>query len=62
MTKEKAVQIANLLYNLENIEFFEGELEQFLEDNENSNEDLDAELLKVVDNYKKKLEAQLEEI
>lgn len=62
MTKEKAVQIANLLYNLENIEFFEGELEQFLEDNENSNEDLDAELLKVVDNYRKKLEAQLEEI
>lgn len=62
MTKEKAVQIANLLYNLENIEFFEGELEQFLEDNENSNEDLDAELLKVVDNYRKKLEAQLEGI
>ena len=62
MTKEKAVQIANLLYNLENIEFFEGELKQFLEDNENSNEDLDAELLKVVDNYRKKLEAQLEEI
>lgn len=62
MNKEKAVQVANLLYNLENIEFFEDELKQFLEANENSPEDLDAELLKIVAKYKEKLEAQLEEM
>lgn len=62
MNKEKAVQVANLLYNLENIEFFEDELKQFLETNENSPEDLDAELLKIVAKYKEKLEAQLEEM
>lgn len=62
MTKEKAVQIANLLYKLEDIELFEDELQQFLENNENSSEELDAELLKVVAKYKEKLEAQLEEM
>lgn len=61
MTKEKAVQIANLLYKLEDIELFEDELQQFLENNENSSEELDAELLKVVAKYKEKLEVQLEE-
>lgn len=61
MNRKKAVQVANLIYNLENIEFFEDELKQFLENNENSSEELDAELLKVVAKYREKLEAQLEE-
>ena len=61
MDRQKALQIANLVYNLENIEFFEAELRQFLEANENSSEELDNELLKIVINYKEKLEAQLEE-
>lgn len=62
MTKEKAVQIANLLYKLEDIECFRDELKQFLETYENNNEELYAELLQVVVNYRKKLEAQLEEM
>ena len=61
MDRQKALQIANLIYNLENIEFFEAELKQFLETNENSLEELDNELLKIVANYREKLEAQLEE-
>ena len=61
MDRQKALQIANLVYNLENIEFFEAELRQFLEANENSSEELDNELLKIVINHKEKLEAQLEE-
>jgi hypothetical protein len=61
MDRKKAVEIANLIYNLENIEFFEDELKQFLENNENSLEELDAELLKVVAKYRDKLETQLEE-
>lgn len=62
MTRDKAVQIANLLYKLEDIELFEDELQQFLKSTENSPEDLDAELLKIVAKYKEKLKAQLEEI
>lgn len=62
MTREKAVQIANLLYKLEDIELFEDELQQFLKSTENSTEDLDAELLKIVAKYKEKLKAQLEEM
>ena len=62
MTKEKAVQIANLLYKLEDIELFEDELRQFLESTEDSPEDLDTELLKIVAKYKEKLKAQLEEM
>jgi len=62
MTREKAVQIANLVYKLEDIELFEDELRQFLESTENSPEDLDAELLKIVAKYKEKLKAQLEEM
>lgn len=62
MDRAKAVQIANLIYKLEDIECFEEELQQFLESTESSPEDLDAELLKVVAKYKEKLEAQLEEM
>lgn len=62
MDRTKAVQIANLIYKLEDIECFEDELQQFLESTESSPEDLDAELLKVVAKYKEKLEAQLEEM
>lgn len=61
MDRKKAVEITNLIYNLENIEFFEDELKHFLENNENSLEELDAELLKVVAKYREKLETQLEE-
>lgn len=62
MDRAKAVQIANLIYKLEDIECFESELQQFLESTESSPEDLDAELLKVVAEYKEKLKAQLEEM
>ena len=62
MDRAKAVQIANLIYKLEDIECFKEELQQFLETTEDSPEDLDAELLKVVAKYKEKLEAQLEEM
>jgi type II secretory pathway component PulF len=62
MDRAKAVQIANLIYKLEDIECFEEELQQFLESTESSPEDLDVELLKVVAKYKEKLEAQLEEM
>jgi type II secretory pathway component PulF len=62
MDRAKAVQIANLIYKLEDIECFEEELQQFLESTDSSPEDLDAELLKVVAKYKEKLEAQLEEM
>ncbi len=62
MDRAKAVQIANLVYKLEDIECFEEELQQFLESTESSPEDLDAELLKVVAKYKEKLKDQLEEM
>lgn len=62
MDRVKAMQIANLVYKLEDIECFEDELQQFLESTDSSPEDLDAELLKVVAKYKEKLEAQLEEM
>lgn len=62
MTREKAVEASNLLYEIEETEAFKEELEGFLTEKFNIGVDLIESLFKTVDEYLEKLNKKMEEL
>lgn len=66
MNRTKAVKISNLIYSLENIEFFEDEFTSWLDTmnckyENNISDRLVNEILSVIKKHKEELESKLEE-
>ena len=66
MDRTKAVEISNLIYNLENVEFFEDEFNSWLDTmnckyENNISDKLVNEILVVIKKHKEELESKLEE-
>lgn len=62
MTREKAVEASNLLYEIEETEAFKEELEGFLTEKFNIGVDLIESLFKTVDEHLEKLNKKMEEL
>lgn len=62
MTREKAVETSNLLYEIEETEAFKEELEVFLTQKFNISADLIESLFKSVDEHLEKLNKKMEEL
>lgn len=62
MTREKAIETSNLLYEIEETEAFKEELEVFLTQKFNINADLIESLFKSVDEHLEKLNKKMEEL
>ena len=62
MTREKAVEASNLLYEIEETEAFKEELEGFLTEKFNIGVDLIESLFKTVDKHLEKLNKKMEEL
>lgn len=54
MTREKAVQITNLLYNIEGIESFKDEFELWSNEYEDIPDELIDDIFQLIDKYLKK--------